>query len=315
MIRLSFIVPFYNVEPYIEECIRSLYDQDIPKLEYEVICVDDCSPDGSRAIVESLQKEYSTLYLLTTPENLRQGGARNLGLYNARGKYVWFVDSDDTIAPNCLGPMLNIAEKEDLDFLRIYSGESSSPSFQMIEFGPCTGSQLVFDAPMHLKPLQRCSGVCSGIIKRELLVRNNIWFEEKVQFEDDDYTYMYYAMANRACLIPLYAYHVRYRSDSTTHRAYNMQTIEYLVRQVIRMVIKEQLLHTIDERWTDLIKEAIVWTCAAQILANLRNMSKDDQRAFFASKMGKIDGLKNLVPRRIWYAMQYAWVFKYFYNK
>ena len=57
MLRLSFIVPFYNVEPYIEECIRSLYNQNIPQEEYEVICVDDCSPDGSRAIVERLQKE------------------------------------------------------------------------------------------------------------------------------------------------------------------------------------------------------------------------------------------------------------------
>ena len=56
-LRLSFIVPFYNVELYIEECIRSLYAQDIPWEEYEVICVDDCSPDGSRVIVERLQSE------------------------------------------------------------------------------------------------------------------------------------------------------------------------------------------------------------------------------------------------------------------
>ena len=77
MIRLSIIVPFYNVEAYIEQCIRSLYNQDIPIEEYEVICVDDCSQDGSRTIVEHLQKEYPTLHLLTTPQNLRQGGARN----------------------------------------------------------------------------------------------------------------------------------------------------------------------------------------------------------------------------------------------
>ena len=108
MLRLSFIVPFYNVEPYIEECIRSLYNQDIPWAEYEVICVDDCSPDGSRAIVERLQKAYPTLRLLKTPENLRQGGARNMGLDVAQGKYIWFVDSDDYIMPNCLKYMLNL---------------------------------------------------------------------------------------------------------------------------------------------------------------------------------------------------------------
>ena len=52
MVRLSFIVPFYNVEPYIEECIRSLYNQDISQEEYEVICVDDCSPCCSYSIYE-----------------------------------------------------------------------------------------------------------------------------------------------------------------------------------------------------------------------------------------------------------------------
>ena len=55
--RLSIIVPFYNVEPYIEECIRSLYAQDIPWEEYEVICVDDCSPDDCQNIIEKLQTE------------------------------------------------------------------------------------------------------------------------------------------------------------------------------------------------------------------------------------------------------------------
>ena len=100
MIRLSFIVPFYNVEPYIEECVRSLYAQDIPQEEYEVICVDDCSPDGSRAIVERLQKEYPTLRLLIHTENKRQGGARNTGMRESNGKYVWFVDADDYIQPN-----------------------------------------------------------------------------------------------------------------------------------------------------------------------------------------------------------------------
>ena len=88
MIRLSFIVPVYGVEKYIEECIRSLYNQDIPQSEYEVICVDDCSPDGSRAIVERLQTEYPTLHLICHAENKRQGGARNTGLREAKGQYI-----------------------------------------------------------------------------------------------------------------------------------------------------------------------------------------------------------------------------------
>ena len=77
MLRLSIIVPFYNVEQYIEQCIRSLYNQDIPREEYEVICVDDCSRDKSSFIIKRLQKEYKTLQLIQLQQNIKQGGARN----------------------------------------------------------------------------------------------------------------------------------------------------------------------------------------------------------------------------------------------
>ena len=149
MIRLSFIVPVYNVEPYIEECIRSLYNQDIPQEVYEVICVDDCSPDGSRAIVERLQKEYPTLKLLIHTENKRQGGARNTGMKVAQGRYIWFVDSDDYIKPNCLKSLLEQAEKEDLDILDFdfdadYSKQPFRKNVESYEMGPCSGADYVF---------------------------------------------------------------------------------------------------------------------------------------------------------------------------
>ena len=160
MLRLSFIVPVFGVEKYIEECIRSLYHQDIPKEEYEVICVDDCSPDNSAVIIERLQSEYPTLKLLRHTENKRQGGARNTGLREAQGRYVWFIDSDDYIQPNCLKALLNQAESEQLDVLQIYYAYNGKIRTDMIEYGPCTGSQYVFDAPMSDKPAIRC---CCGI--------------------------------------------------------------------------------------------------------------------------------------------------------
>ena len=164
-LRLSFIVPFYNVELYIEECIRSLYAQDIPWEEYEVICVDDCSPDGSRTIVERLQKEYPTLKLLTTPENLRQGGARNMALDVARGKYIWFIDSDDYIAENCLGTMLNQAEEENLDILDFdFDCDANKQAFRKndrsYDYGPSSGEDYVFCANYGGRWSWRC--VCVG---------------------------------------------------------------------------------------------------------------------------------------------------------
>jgi len=111
MISLSFIVPFYNVEKYIGACLDSLYAQDISEEEYEVICVDDCSPDKSRDIVLKFQRKHDNLKLITHEENKCLGGARNTGINVAKGKYLWFVDSDDMIRPNCLKTLISLCEK------------------------------------------------------------------------------------------------------------------------------------------------------------------------------------------------------------
>ena len=114
---LSIIVPFFNVEKYIKECIHSLYSQDIPSDNYEVILVNDCSPDNSREIVVELQKEYPTLTLIDHDKNKKLGGARNSGLKVAKGDYIWFVDSDDFLKPNILNNLLEISYQNNLDVL------------------------------------------------------------------------------------------------------------------------------------------------------------------------------------------------------
>lgn len=98
---LSIIIPVYNVEKYVEKCIRSCENQNIPKEDYELIVVNDGTPDGSLAIIERLAKEYSNIKVISQ-ENQGLSVARNTGLEAARGEYVWYVDSDDWIEENCL---------------------------------------------------------------------------------------------------------------------------------------------------------------------------------------------------------------------
>ncbi len=117
MIRLSIIIPFYNVGQYIAECLDSVYNQDIPEEEYEVICVNDASPDNSRDIVVEYQKKHSNLILVEHEVNKKLGAARNTGRKIARGKYIWNVDSDDMIVTNCLKSILTKCEQNDLEVL------------------------------------------------------------------------------------------------------------------------------------------------------------------------------------------------------
>jgi glycosyltransferase involved in cell wall biosynthesis len=108
MKRLSVVIPMYNVEPYVERCIRSLLQQDLPLDDYEIICVNDGSPDGSGEIVERLKKDYSNIILINQ-QNQGVSRARNRGIQEADSKYVLFVDPDDYIRQNTLNMILNHA--------------------------------------------------------------------------------------------------------------------------------------------------------------------------------------------------------------
>ena len=109
MKRLSIIVPMYNVAPFVERCIRSLEDQDIPKEEYEIICVNDGSPDNCQEIVEGLKLEYPNIILINQ-ENQGVSRARNNGIDCATGKYLLFIDPDDFVEARSFSRILKTAE-------------------------------------------------------------------------------------------------------------------------------------------------------------------------------------------------------------
>ena len=283
MLRLSFIVPFYNVEPYIEECIRSLYNQDIPQEEYEVICVDDCSPDGSRAIVERLQKEYSTLKLLVHTQNKRQGGARNTGLREAQGKYIWFVDSDDYIKPNCIKGMMKLAEKENLDILKFYFDKNEGTKAEGLQESiiVTTGAQLIFDILIDKPLLVRCCSACQQLIRKDYVREHSISFAEGVQYEDDDYAYQLYAYAKRTFLIASSPYIVRQTQNSTTRRQDDMRRVYDIYAQAMRMQALDSKLSVHDLRWHEMITQSIKYCINGCVFKMLEKCSIGEQFQFW----------------------------------
>ena len=101
MKKLSIIIPVYNVENYVGKCLESCLNQDIPKNEYEIIVVNDGTKDNSVQVIEKYITPENNIRLI----HRKNGGlsaARNTGLKEAKGEYVWFVDSDDWIENNVL---------------------------------------------------------------------------------------------------------------------------------------------------------------------------------------------------------------------
>ena len=116
MMRLSIIIPVYNVAEYIEKCVYSLLKQDIPTEEYEIIIINDGSPDNSREVVMDLMKTVSNIVFIDQ-ENGGVSMARNAGIGKAKGEFILPVDPDDYVLPNTLRNNLEYAEKNNLDVL------------------------------------------------------------------------------------------------------------------------------------------------------------------------------------------------------
>ena len=113
--NLSIIIPVYNIESYIKNCLDSVYAQNLP--DFEVICVNDGSTDNSQKIIDSYVSKHLNLRCINQP-NGGLSDARNTGIDNAQGQYVFFLDGDDTIADNhTLSTALRKCMDNDLDLL------------------------------------------------------------------------------------------------------------------------------------------------------------------------------------------------------
>lgn len=115
--KLSIVIPVYNVEKYIEKCLLSCIDQDIPASEYEIIVVNDGTPDNSMEIVRTIAENYSNIRILEQ-QNQGLSAARNNGFAIAKGEYVWFVDSDDWIEKDCLKRITSLLT-DNIDILQL----------------------------------------------------------------------------------------------------------------------------------------------------------------------------------------------------
>lgn len=220
-LKLSFILPCFNVEKYIAECLDSLYKQDIPEEEYEVICVNDCSPDNLRNIILDYQKKHTNLIFIEHEVNKRQGGARNTGLTVANGEYIWFVDPDDYIKPNVTIQLLDFCKNNNLDILQFnydkvsFTGEyqnkkenvKNSTVLNGIEFTKTLGIDFLNQYDLS---------VWSRLIKTDFLKKNDIKFIENTIFEDLEFSLRTTLTSNRILSISESYYFYRYNVFNST---------------------------------------------------------------------------------------------------
>ncbi len=198
MPKVSVIIPIYKVEQYLRRCVDSVLCQTLEDIE--IILVDDGSPDQCPQICEEYQMLDSRIRV-THKENGGLASARNAGMRIASGEYIFFVDSDDWIDPDGLQKLYQVAEEEEVDFVRYRMFRSSWPGLG--ENAPCMLEaprempggyydqerikkelfyRLIVTPQMTLGPIV---GVCGGLYRRRFLTDNDLRFYEEIKFSED----------------------------------------------------------------------------------------------------------------------------------
>ncbi len=180
--KLSVIIPIYNVAPYISACLDSLLVQDIPASDYEIIIVDDGSIDDSLSIVQTYVNNKSNVYIYTQ-ENAGPGAARNYGINKSKGEYIWFVDGDDKIETHCLKSLLAYIDRLNLDLCLCSYKMIYPDSYYRVGHFPYLSERVMTPAAI-LRENMFPVGVAFYIVRRDILLKNNLHFIPQMYHED-----------------------------------------------------------------------------------------------------------------------------------
>ena len=216
---ISIIIPVYNVAPYLHQCLDSIFEQEADN--YEVICINDGSTDGSAAILD----EYAAKYPNLKVQHVANGGtakARNLGMELAQGEYIWFVDSDDWIQPGAILALINWMERKRPDVLN-FSGSLYIENTNNIESDELFNEELLTGWEYYNKYAlvgRKFHFVCVvlRLYKTEFIRSHNLWFDTTVTHEDNLWIpqVMYYAQSVYSIPENLYMYRIRQGSKMQT---------------------------------------------------------------------------------------------------
>lgn len=184
-VKVSIIVPVYNSELYIADMLEDILKQTYQN--YEVIIINDGSPDGSRRIIEEYVRRDARLQLINT-QNAGVSQARNIGISKASGEYIRFLDADDRIEPDSLALMLEAA-CQDTQIDMVIGSFRSIPESNLYygehaEAGKKTIEQLAYDFQFNVRSYYY-GVVWNKLYKRSIILENNLRFDKEIKWCED----------------------------------------------------------------------------------------------------------------------------------
>ena len=224
MTQISIIIPIYNAEDYLNECLDSVVNQTLSDIE--IICINDGSSDNSLSIVEEFATKDSRIKIISQKNN-GQGSARNKGLNIANGKYIYFMDADDKIELNTLNDCYEIMEKDNLDFVMFqlinYDDENDvfyqENDYDMPKINKLVENNIFSYNDLNHLIFQVAVSPVNKLYNKKFLENINVKFPEDVIFEDNIFFWNVFLNAEKIKFIPQHYYIRRRHSLSTTGNA------------------------------------------------------------------------------------------------
>ncbi len=237
-IKVSVIIPVYNTEQYLRECLDSVFSQTLK--EIEVIAVDDGSTDGSLSILKQYKAKYPNMIVISQ-KNSKQGAARNAGLKVARGETVLFVDSDDYLCAEALEKLYSCLSTNNLDMViydawafvectkeylpKLYNRNACGINKTQIYNGIDFWNRYYEKGAISVSP-------CLFFYSTEFLRKYKFYFQEQVFYEDNEFAVKSYIKAKRMMYLNEKLYYRRYRDGSTVRSKYTTTHLKGMIRSV-----------------------------------------------------------------------------------
>jgi glycosyltransferase involved in cell wall biosynthesis len=283
--RMSIIIPVYKVEKYIRKCLESVFKQDIPPDTYEIIIVNDGTPDNSMSIVHEFANKYTNLTIINQ-ENQGLSMARNNGLDIAHGEYVWFVDSDDWIKENCLNKIIGLIEQYKFDILSmplLCTHDECNEGKEDISIKDSVlliGKKYLFsDYPFA--PTQRL------ILKRKFIIENNLKFYPKIFHEDTLFGPPTIFLANKIYMLNKSLYYYRQRQDGSIMSSWKIKNSNDLVfgYNVLKSFESQYILDKSDK---EKFNDVIITSLLCSILFAKGHWKSKDFKIFYSQNVNFI---------------------------
>jgi glycosyltransferase involved in cell wall biosynthesis len=243
---ISVIIPCYNVENYIDRCLDSLVNQTIGLEHLELILINDASTDHTLEKLQEWERRYpDSIALITYDENLRQGGARNIGLQYAQADYVGFVDSDDWVELDMYETLYSVLERETYDvvrgkFIRDKGTDTVLPDDLGREDQEYHFSKrgAFYDYNMaNVGKNGKFGGIVTGIYRKAMIVDSGVSFPEKTAYEDNYWGSILKLYVKSTYIVDKIVYHYFVNQNSTV---LSRNAIHQLDRLPIEISILEE---------------------------------------------------------------------------